>query len=88
MPWGEEGADIICESTGIFTVVEKASAHLHGGDPDAVARHGHHADRAGHFLQRRPAARDTDAGHRRAPIPAGQLRVVDPVRSLVPLARV
>ena len=31
MPWGEAGADIVCESTGIFTVIEKASLHIQGG---------------------------------------------------------
>jgi len=31
VPWGEAGADIVCESTGIFTVIEKASMHLQGG---------------------------------------------------------
>ena len=29
--WGAEGAEIVCESTGIFTETAKASAHLKGG---------------------------------------------------------
>merc|ERR1712060_294290 len=31
VPWGAEGADIVCESTGIFTTIDKASMHIQGG---------------------------------------------------------
>lgn len=36
LPWGEVGADFVVESTGLFTTVEKASAHITAGAKKVV----------------------------------------------------
>ncbi|KAL3149021.1 hypothetical protein ABBQ32_001869 [Trebouxia sp. C0010 RCD-2024] len=36
IPWGDAGADVICESTGVYTTVDQASAHMKGGAKKVV----------------------------------------------------
>merc|ERR1719272_1844151 len=36
IPWGKNGADFICESTGVFTKADTAGLHLAGGAKKAI----------------------------------------------------
>src|SRR5690625_6689487 len=52
LPWGELGADVVIESTGIFTDATKAKVHLESGAKKRSEEHTSELQSRGHLVCR------------------------------------